>query len=106
MKIASIADVKARFNAYLKEIESGPLVITRNGRPVGVLLAVKDEDEIERLILGCTPRLRAMLDAAHRRIEAKQGTPPKESAREVHTAHTEPPEPVRARPKRRRPQKK
>jgi prevent-host-death family protein len=83
MKIASIADVKAHFSAHLKELETGPLVITRNGRPAGVLLAVKDEDEIERLILGYTPRLRAILDAAHRRSEPGAGAAGKKSGAQV-----------------------
>ena len=64
--------MKARFSAYIRECKTGPLVITRNGRPVGVLLAVEDEDEIERLILGYTPRLRAILEAADQRIGAGQ----------------------------------
>jgi prevent-host-death family protein len=42
MKIASVADVKARLSAYLKDIEEGPVVITRNGTAVAVLLAVPD----------------------------------------------------------------
>jgi prevent-host-death family protein len=71
MKITSVADVKARFSAHLRELDTGPLVITRNGRPVGVLLAVQDEDEIERLVLGYTPRLRAILDP-----EPSESTPP------------------------------
>ena len=38
MKIASVADVKARLSAYLKESEAGPVVVTRNGKAVAVLL--------------------------------------------------------------------
>lgn len=49
MKIASVADVKAHFSAYLKESEAGPVVITCNGRPAAILLNVIEEDEIE----GC-----------------------------------------------------
>jgi len=45
MKIASVADVKSRLSAYLKEIEQDPVIITRNGKAVAVLLAVADEDE-------------------------------------------------------------
>jgi len=30
MKIASVADVKAKFSVYLKSSEEGPVVITRN----------------------------------------------------------------------------
>ena len=44
MKIASVADVKARLSAYLKETEQGPVIVTRNGKAVAVLLAITDED--------------------------------------------------------------
>ena len=67
MKIASVADVKAHFSAYMKESESGPVIITRNGKPAAVLLNVVDEDEIEGLLLAFSPnsapcsRLRAQI---------------------------------------------
>jgi prevent-host-death family protein len=71
MKIASVADVKAKFSAYLKSSEGGPVVITRNGRPVAMLLGVEDGAEIERLLLGYSPRLRAILNQS--RAQIRQG---------------------------------
>ena len=50
MKIASVAEVKAQFSAYLKESEEGLVIVTRNGRPVAALLGVRDDEELERLI--------------------------------------------------------
>ncbi len=41
MKIASVANVKARLSAYLKESQEGPVIVTRNGKAVAVLLAVR-----------------------------------------------------------------
>jgi hypothetical protein len=32
MKIASVADVKARLSAYLEETQEGPVIVTRNGQ--------------------------------------------------------------------------
>ena len=61
MRIASIADVKPRLSAYVKETEKGPVVVTRNGRAVAVLLAVADDDELERLVLAHSPRFQALL---------------------------------------------
>ena len=66
MKIAPVAEVKAKFSAYLKASVEGPVVVTRYGKPVAVLLSVEDEEELERLILAYTPRFRAILDAARR----------------------------------------
>ena len=55
MKIASVADVKAHFSAYLRASEHGPVVVTRNGKPAAVLLAVSDEEELERLMMASSP---------------------------------------------------
>ncbi len=73
MKIASVADIKAHFSSHIRAAERGPVVVTRNGKPVGVLLAVEDEEELERLILAYSPRLRTILDAARQRIRAGAG---------------------------------
>ena len=73
MRIASVADVKEKFSGYLKASEDGPVVVTRNGKPVAVLLAVDDEGEIERLILAYSPKFRALLETAEQQIRAGQG---------------------------------
>ncbi len=73
MKIASVAEVKARLSAYLKATATGPVVVTRNGKAVAVLLGVSDDDELERLLLAHSPKLRAILDAADRRIDEGGG---------------------------------
>lgn len=73
MKIASVADIKTHFSAYLRAAARGPVIITRNGKPAGVLLALDDEEELERLVLAYSPRLRRILDAARERIRAGAG---------------------------------
>jgi prevent-host-death family protein len=73
VKIASVADVKAHFSSYLRSAERGPVVVTRNGKPVGALLAIDDEDELERLVLAYSPKLRSLLDAARQRIRGGAG---------------------------------
>ena len=70
MKTASISEIKANFAAYIKATESGAVVVTRRGRPVAVLLDVRDDDELERIILSHSRKLRAILDAAHEQIRA------------------------------------
>jgi prevent-host-death family protein len=72
MKIASVADVKAHFSAYLKETEGGPVVVTRNGKPVAVLLAVRDDETLEDLILAHSPRFQAILETSRRQIREGQ----------------------------------
>src|SRR5947209_5031608 len=73
MKIASVADVKARLSAYLKESQEGPVIVTRNGKPVAVLLAVTDEDELERLVLAHSPKFQAILEKSRRQIDETGG---------------------------------
>ena len=75
MKIASVADVKARLSAYLRESQQGPVVVTRNGKAVAVLLAVTDDDELERLLLAHSPKFQALLDKSRRQIEKTGGIP-------------------------------
>ena len=83
MKIASVADIKARLSAYLKESEEGPVVVTRNGKAVAVLLAVTDDDELERLLLAHSPKFQALLDKSRRQIEETDGIPHEQFWREV-----------------------
>ena len=83
MKIASVADVKAKLSAYLKESQQGPVIVTRNGKPVAVLLAVTDEDELERLVLAHSPKFQALLDKSRRQIEETGGIPHEDFWREV-----------------------
>jgi len=68
MKIASVAEIKSQFSSFLKASAAGPVVVTRNGRPVAVIVGVQDEDEIERLLMGYSPRLQAILDASRKQI--------------------------------------
>jgi prevent-host-death family protein len=75
MKIASVADVKSHFSAFLKASEGGPVIVTKNGRAVAVLIGIQDEDEIERLVMAYSPRLRAILEESRRQIREGQGIP-------------------------------
>jgi prevent-host-death family protein len=62
MKIAPLAEVKARLSAYVDECETnGPVVITRNGKPVAILLAPTDDDDLENIILARSARFQALL---------------------------------------------
>lgn len=74
MRIAPLADVKARLSAYLDECGAeGPVVITRNGKPAAVLLVPYDDDDLERLMLGRSPRFRALLDRSRQSIQQGKG---------------------------------
>src|SRR5213082_2930840 len=72
MKIASVAEIKSQFSAFLKASEGGPIVVTRNGRPVAVIVGVQDEDEIERLLMAYSPQLRAILERSRQQFRDGQ----------------------------------
>jgi prevent-host-death family protein len=72
MRIASVAEVKSKFSAFLKASDDGPVVVTRNGRPVAVIVGVHDEDEIERLLMAYSPRLKSILDRSRQQIRNGQ----------------------------------
>jgi len=67
--------VKARFSAYLKESEEGPVVVTRNGKPVAVLISMEDEEELERIILAYSPKFQSLLEKSRKQIQEKGGIP-------------------------------
>jgi prevent-host-death family protein len=83
MKTAPVADLKARLSAYLKESEEGPIIVTRKGKPVAVLIAVEGEDELERLMLAYSPKLRDVLESGKKQIHEAGGVEHKEFWQEV-----------------------
>lgn len=73
MKIAPVADIKARFSSYLDQCEESPIIVTKNGRPVALLVSIQEEEELERMVLAHTPKFRQLLAAAEERIRQKGG---------------------------------
>jgi prevent-host-death family protein len=75
VKHATVAEMKAHLSAYLKASEDSPVIVTRNGKPVAVLVGVENEDELERLVLSYSKRLQSILELAHRQIREGGGIP-------------------------------
>ena len=74
MRIAPVADVKARLSAYLDQCETeGPVVITRNGKAVAVLLAPMNDEDLETLLLARSPRFQALLSKSRESIREGKG---------------------------------
>jgi prevent-host-death family protein len=74
MKIASVADVKTHLSTYLDQCQtSGPVIITRNGKAVAVIVAPQDDDDLERLVLARSPQFRALLAQSRQSIQANEG---------------------------------
>ena len=75
MKHATVAEMKAHLSSYLKASEESPVIVTRNGKPVAVLVGVEDEDELERLVLAYSKRFQSILELADRQIREGGGIP-------------------------------
>ena len=78
MKIAPVADVKAKLSAYLDDVQDGPVVVTRNGKAVAMLVALNDDEDLERLMLAHSPRFQALIARSHRQIDKSGGIPHEE----------------------------
>src|SRR5438045_2413274 len=75
MTSATIEQVKSRFDRFIKASESGPVVVTRKGKPVAMLLGSKNADDIERMMMAYSPKLRAIFNRADAQLEAGRGIP-------------------------------
>lgn len=73
MRIASIAEVKAKLSGYIKASEQGPVVVTKNGKPVAVLLSITDEEELERLLIAYSPKFQSIVEIAEQQIREGKG---------------------------------
>ncbi len=51
------------------------MVVTRKGRPVAVLLRTEGEEDLERLLMGHSPKLQTILEAARLRFREGAGIP-------------------------------
>ena len=77
-----------RLSAYVDQCaDDGPVIITRNGKPVAVLLAPVDEDDLDQLMLTRSKRFQALLNKSRRSIAAGKGVSRDEFWREVRSRH-------------------
>ena len=75
MNIASSQDVAEYFDYYLDASESGPVVVTRAGKPVAILLGTKGDQDLECFLLGHSRKLQTILEAARKRFQEGAGIP-------------------------------
>ena len=75
MKVASLTEIASDFAKYVRACQGGPVVVTRKGKPVAVLLHAEDEDDLERLLMGHSPKLQTILEAARKRFREGGGIP-------------------------------
>ena len=65
MKIESLREVRNNFSSVIEQLnETGPVVITKNGKGRALLLPVDDSTDIESLLLSTNPRFWKLFDQA------------------------------------------
>jgi hypothetical protein len=57
--------------------------VTRGGKPVAILLKAENQGELERTLMGHSPQLQAILEAARKRFRAGRGISHEEFWREI-----------------------
>ena len=75
MKVATQKEVAADFAEYVKATKLGPVIVTDKGKPVAVLLRSEGQDDLERLLMGHSPKLQSILEAARKRFREGRGIP-------------------------------
>lgn len=102
MKVASVTEVESDFGVYLKASEERPVVVTHRGKPVAVLVRTQSEEHLERLLMGHSPELQGILEAARRRFRAGAGIPHETFWQDVEAEDAAASRKRRSRPKTRR----
>jgi PHD/YefM family antitoxin component YafN of YafNO toxin-antitoxin module len=87
VKVATQKEVAADFAGYVKATKQGPVIVTDNGKPVAVLLRSEGEDDLERLLMGHSPKLQSILEAARKRFREGRGIPHETFWKEVEAAN-------------------
>jgi prevent-host-death family protein len=73
MKKVALSEIKDDFSRYLRLAENEEIVITRHGKPAGVLVGFRSEDEWFDYRLESDTRFLARVEAARRRLRAGRG---------------------------------
>ena len=74
MKKAALSEVKDDLSKFLRMAEKEEVVITRHGKPAGVLIGFEDEEDWFDYRLENDPRFLKRIEQARRSIKAGQGT--------------------------------
>jgi prevent-host-death family protein len=73
VKEIPLAEVKDDLSRYLREATKGEIVITRHGKPAGVLIGFKSEDDWFDYRLENDPRFLARVARARESLRAGRG---------------------------------
>jgi prevent-host-death family protein len=74
VKEVPLAQVKDDLSRYLREAAKGEIVITRHGKPAGVLIGFESEDDWFDYRLENDPRFLQRVERARQSLRAGRGT--------------------------------
>jgi prevent-host-death family protein len=74
VKEVPLAEVKDDLSRYLREAAQGDIVITRHGKPAGVLIDFESEDDWFDYRLENDPRFLRRIEQARQSLRAGRGT--------------------------------
>ena len=75
VKEVPLSEMKDDLSRYLRQAEDRPVVITRHGKPAGVLIGFASEDDWFDYRLENDPRFLARVEQARRSLRAGKGVP-------------------------------
>jgi prevent-host-death family protein len=65
MKIESLREVKNNFSKVIEALpETGPVVVTKNGKSAALLMPIDESTDLETLVLSNSPRFWRLFDRA------------------------------------------
>src|ERR1700757_596608 len=73
VKEVPLSEVKDDLSRYLREAETQEIVITRHGKPAGLLIGFKSEEDWFEYRLENDPRFLARVESARRSLRAGRG---------------------------------
>ena len=74
MKEVPLSEIKDDLSRYLREAEMQEIVITRHGKPAGVLIGFASEDDWFEYRLENDPRFLRRIEQARKSLAAGRGT--------------------------------
>ena len=74
MKHVALAVAKDDLSRYLREAENGEILITRHGKPAGILIGFASEDDWFDYRLENDPRFAKRIESARASLRAGKGT--------------------------------
>lgn len=74
MKKAALSEVKDDLSKYLRLAEKEEVIITRHGKPAGLLIGFESEEDWFDYLLENDPRFMQRIESARRNLKSGKGT--------------------------------